>query len=492
VLAQACLSGFSYFAVRGIRTNRAPQPGILLRRPLLRDLVTENFWHMSCAPTMQQGAAKNHRRQKLRPVIKFLGRPQLLAVVVLYGVLLGAIQAASYILIAKPSGMSISSHRPLRGVVLPDFVALAQEFAPSLVHISTLHPRTGHDPLALGETPPDDGQAGLGSGILIDEIGHLITNHHVIQHGGKMIVKLADRREFEATIVGRDARSDIALLKIAPASTAPLGDSSRVQTGEWVAAMGSPFGLDSTLTAGIVSAKKRRIPTSVYYDFIQTDVSINPGNSGGPLLNLQGRVVGINTAMLSRNGASIGINFAIPINLIKDLLPELFAKGRVTRGWLGISTQIVSPEIARLLKVDSSAGALIVGVDPVGPAAHAGIHPGDIVVEYNGKWVNDAAELPALVAKTTVGRQVALTINRRRMLYQVMIPVGELKESENGIATTAGMPGNTGLQPELTPREIIKDAPAPHSRVRTPAGGAVKQAFPSRFSGNAVQSNPFF
>jgi len=430
-------------------------------------------------------------------VIKFLGRPQLLAVVVLYGVLLGAIQAASYILIAKPSGMLISSHRPLRGVVLPDFVALAQEFAPSLVHISTLHARTGHDSSAPGETPPDDGPAGLGSGILIDEIGHLITNHHVIQHGGKMIVKLADRREFEATIVGRDARSDIALLKIAPAAPlkpAPLGDSSRVQTGEWVAAMGSPFGLDSTLTAGIVSAKTRRIPTSVYYDFIQTDVSINPGNSGGPLLNLQGRVVGINTAMLSRNGASIGINFAIPINLIKDLLPELFAKGRITRGWLGISTQIVSPDIARLLKVDSSAGALIVGVDPVGPAAHAGIHPGDIVVEYNGKWVNDAAELPALVAKTTVGRQVALTINRRRMLYQVMIPVGELKESENGIATTAGMPGNTGLQPEFTPREIIKDgrAPAAHSRVRPPAGGAVKQAFPSRFSGNAVQPSPFF
>ena len=398
---------------------------------------------------------------------KLLGRAQLLAVA-LCGVLVGAISAAPHILIAKPNGA------PTRTVHLPDFVTLAQEFSPSLVHISTLHAPMGDSKSQEGT--PDATHAGMGSGIVMDRDGHVITNYHVIQQAGKVVVKLADRRELDATVIGRDARSDIAILKIAPTAAlrpAPLGDSSRVQTGEWVVAMGSPFGLDSTVTAGIVSAKARRIPTSVYYDYIQTDVTINPGNSGGPLLNLQGRVVGINTAMLSPNGASIGINFAIPINLIKDLLPELLAKGRVTRGWLGISTQMVSAGVARLLKIDPSAGALVVAVDPAGPAAHAGIHPGDIVVEYNGKSVHDAAELPALVAKTTVGRQVALTISRNRMLYQVMLPVGELKEAEHAIANTADAAGNSALQPELSQRNIVKDASAPADHTgRRPAAVA--------------------
>jgi serine protease Do len=174
----------------------------------------------------------------------------------------------------------------------------------------------------------------------------ILTNYHVVEGTNKVTVKLADRRELDATVVGRDAKSDIALIKVAAPTAlnpAPLGDSSLLEAGDWVVAMGSPFGLDRTLTAGIVSAKSRRIAASAYYDYIQTDASINPGNSGGPLLNLQGRVVGINTAMFSHNGANTGVNFAIPINLVKDFLPQLLSKGRITRGWLGIWTQVVSP-----------------------------------------------------------------------------------------------------------------------------------------------------
>jgi serine protease Do len=284
----------------------------------------------------------------------------------------------------------------------------------------------------------------------------IVTNYHVVEHADKITIKLADRRELYAAVIGHDARGDIALLKVAAPDVlkaAPLGDSSRLQTGEWVLAMGSPFGLDRTVTAGIVSANARRIPPSVYYDFIQTDVSINPGNSGGPLLNLQGRVVGINTAMLSRNGANVGINFAIPINLIKDLLPDLLTKGRVTRGWLGISTQAISPAVARLLNVEPTAGALVVAVHPAGPATHAGIRAGDVIVEYNGRSVIDASELPSLVAKTAVGRQVAVRITRGRLLYRVIVAVDELKEPAHRSTKTAGAPPNFDRQPKLNAGE---------------------------------------
>jgi serine protease Do len=319
---------------------------------------------------------------------------------------------------------------------LPDFVPLARRFAPSFVHIATTSYADVDHAIGFGESldsavpPRPSPRHAVGSGIIIRRDGHILTNYHVIERANKVTIKLADRRELDATVVGRDAKSDIALIKVAaPAGLkpAPLGDSSLLQAGDWVVAMGSPFGLDRTITAGIVSAKSRRIPASAYYDYIQTDASINPGNSGGPLLNLKGRVIGINTAMFSHNGANIGINFAIPINLVKDFLPQLLSKGRITRGWLGISTQAVSTRIARLLGLDKG-GALVVGVNPNGPAAEAGLEPGDVIIGYDGKAIVDADALPGLVASTAVGRAVAVYISRHGIIYRAMVSIGELQE----------------------------------------------------------------
>jgi serine protease Do len=324
-----------------------------------------------------------------------------------------------------------------RAMSLPDFVPVARQFAPSFVHIATTSYADVDHAIGFGDSldsavpPRPSPRHAVGSGIIIRRDGHILTNYHVIERANKVTVKLADRRELDATVVGRDAKSDIALIKVAaPAGLkpAPLGDSSLLQAGDWVVAMGSPFGLDRTITAGIVSAKSRRIPASAYYDYIQTDASINPGNSGGPLLNLKGRVIGINTAMFSHNGANIGINFAIPINLVKDFLPQLLSKGRITRGWLGISTQAVSTRIARLLGLEKAGGALVVSVNPIGPAAEAGLEPGDVIIGYDGKAIVDAEALPGLVASTAVGRNVAVYISRHGIIYRAMVSIGELQE----------------------------------------------------------------
>jgi serine protease Do len=357
-------------------------------------------------------------------------------------------------------------------VQLPDFVALADRFAPSLVHISTVYGQRGKTAASSSfqsDAPSANPGApgGLGSGIIINRGGHIVTNYHVIDQADKIFVKLADRRTFEAAVAGRDLRSDIAVLKITPQhalQAAPMGDSSQLETGEWVLAMGSPFGLDRSVTAGIISAKARRMPASAYYDYIQTDLTINPGNSGGPLLSLQGQVVGINTAMLSRKGVSVGINFAIPINPVKDLLPELLARGHVTRGWLGVSTQIMTPAAARRLNFDQTGGALIVAVDVHGPAAHAGIHAGDIVTRYDGTSISEAGDLPALVAKTAVGQEVLLEIRRNRILYQTVVRVGELKEpppltGQASVAGSSSTPRGSGAN-ELGANFAIIDASA--------------------------------
>jgi serine protease Do len=344
---------------------------------------------------------------------------------------------------------SPAAPRDARLAALPDFVSLARRFDPSLVHISTVYSAVAGD---AGADAPNAARSatrgGLGSGVIVHRDGHILTNDHVITNAENIFVKLGDRRVLPARVVGRDARSDLALIKVAapaPLAAAPLGDSGALQTGEWVVALGSPFGLDRTLTAGIVSAKARRLATSVYCDYIQTDVTINPGNSGGPLLNLRGLVVGINTAILSRDGNNTGVNFAIPINLIKDLLPELFSRGRVSRGWVGISTLSVSAATARLLRLDNHSGALVVHVAPGGPAARVGIRPGDIVVTYDGRAVAEAADLPALVARTAAGRSVELYVNRNRILYRALLAVEELRESEPESSPSAAVSTNSAL-----------------------------------------------
>jgi serine protease Do len=366
-----------------------------------------------------------------------------------------------------------------------DFAALAKAVGPVVVNISTslvVKPSAEGLPGPFGGEDPSDNpwerffgqplprgpfrQQGLGSGFIIEPDGTILTNNHVVADAEKIIVKLQDEREFEGRVIGKDAKTDIAVIKIDAANlpAVPLGDSDRLQVGEWVAALGSPFGLANTVTSGIVSAKGRWIGAGPYDNFIQTDASINPGNSGGPLVNLRGEVVGMNTAIFSRTGANIGIGFAIPINLVKELLPELKSKGKVTRGWLGVSIQEVTPDLAASLGLEKSAGALVSSVTDGSPAEKADIKVGDVIVEYNGNPIKHSSELPILVARTDIGKSVPLKVFRGKEELQLSVTVEELKEDEivaaaskkNGlgltvqklspeIASSLGLEGNQGV-----------------------------------------------
>ena len=272
----------------------------------------------------------------------------------------------------------------------------------------------------------------------------------------KIIVKLQDDREFEGRVIGTDAKTDIAVIKIDAKNlpVVPLGDSDRLQVGEWVVALGSPFGLANTITAGIVSAKGRWIGAGPYDSFIQTDASINPGNSGGPLVNLRGEVVGMNTAIFSRTGANIGIGFAIPISLVKELLPELKSKGKVTRGWLGVSVQQLTPDLATSLGMDKSSGALVSTVAEGSPAEKAGIKVGDVIVEYDGTPIQHSSQLPILVARTDVGKTVRLKVFRAKEEVRLSATVGELKEDE--AVASASKKNDLGLTVQTLPPEIAR------------------------------------
>ncbi|HWP59681.1 MAG TPA: DegQ family serine endoprotease [Candidatus Acidoferrales bacterium] len=364
---------------------------------------------------------------------------------------------------------------------LPDFVALAKKLAPIVVNISTTQSRPrqrapgpfgapspfgGEDPFSefwrrFFENPPGMPrlpQRALGSGIIIDSKGFIVTNNHVVENAEKINVKLSDEREFDAKIVGRDARTDIAVLQIVDGKgnfpQAPLGNSDELQVGEWVIAMGSPFGLENTVTAGIVSAKGRHIGAGPYDNFIQTDASINPGNSGGPLINMRGEVVGINTAIFTRTGGNLGIGFAIPINLVKEVVPELIAKGKVTRGWLGVTIQRVTPQIAKAMGLQTERGALVASVVEGSPADQAGIKTGDVIVEYQGQPIRDSGQLPILVARTEPGQMVKVTVFRDNRKIPITVKVGELKEQEElALAPTAGRLGLAvqTVTPEMAP-----------------------------------------
>ncbi len=258
-------------------------------------------------------------------------------------------------------------------------------------------------------------QQSLGSGFIISTDGYIVTNAHVVQQAEHIQVKLSDREEYDAKLIGVDPKTDVALIKITPHQDLPvvrLGDSDLLEVGDWVVAIGNPFGLAETVTAGIVSAKGRVIGAGPYDDFIQTDASINPGNSGGPLLNVDGEVVGINSAIFSRSGGNVGIGFAIPINLARRVVDELRDRGKVVRGWLGVSIQDMTPALAQSFDLDHPYGALVVDVAASGPAAKAGLVRGDVIVEYNGTPIEESHQLPALVAATPIGTEVELKVLR--------------------------------------------------------------------------------
>ena len=296
----------------------------------------------------------------------------------------------------------------------------------------------------------------FGSGVIIDPKGLILTNHHVVADRKNATIKvtLPDGNEFEGKIIGTDEKTDIALIRVdadyaLPA--VPLGDSDKLEIGESVLAIGNPFGLQGTVTSGIVSAKGRRIGAGPYDNFIQTDASINPGNSGGPLVNHRGEVVGVNTAIYSRGGGNVGIGFAIPINLVKELLPQLQNEGRVTRGWLGIGFQQMTPLLAESLGVKESRGALVAKVLPDTPAERAGLQSGDVIVEFDKLPVEQADDLPMIVARTPVGKEVGVRVLREGDEKTLTVRIGRLAERK-AVAAAEQQGSELGLTvQELTP-----------------------------------------
>ncbi len=293
-----------------------------------------------------------------------------------------------------------------------------------------------------GAPQPDYKSQSLGSGFIISNDGYVLTNAHVINEADEVIVKLADKREFKAKIIGADKRTDVALLKI-DATGLPkvtIGDSAKLKVGEWVAAIGSPFGLENTMTAGIVSAKGRALPQENFVPFIQTDVAINPGNSGGPLFNLAGEVVGINSQIYSRSGGSMGLSFAIPIDVAIDVSNQLKANGKITRGWLGIAIQEITKELAESFSMKNTNGALVAGVEKNGPADKGGLEAGDVITKFDGKAIGVSADLPRAVGATKPGKIAAVEILRKGSVKTLNIGVGEMPSDGSDTAAPSTKP----------------------------------------------------
>lgn len=303
-----------------------------------------------------------------------------------------------------------------------------------------------------GQIPKEYRQRNLGSGFIIDKEGFILTNNHVVERTDEIKVLLDNEKEFDAKIIGRDPKTDLALIQIEtkePLVPLPLGDSDLLDVGDWVVAIGNPFGLEHTVTAGIVSAKYRRLGASSYDNYIQTDASINPGNSGGPLLNTNGEVVGINSMIVSDGGESIGIGFAVPINMAKDLLPQL-KEGKVIRGWLGVVIQEITSELRDKLQLPDQKGALVADVLSSGPAEKVGIKRGDVIVVFDQKEIKEMSDLPYIVASTPVGKTVIVEVIRDGYKKSFKVKIEELKEDhyEESIKETE----NLGMTvEEITP-----------------------------------------
>lgn len=354
---------------------------------------------------------------------------------------------------------------------LPDFTDLAEKHGAEVVNISVTQSVHNNGPIGAfpgmegdeqmqeffkrfgiplmpgmpgqgGAPQPDYKSQSLGSGFIISNDGYILTNAHVVNEADEVIVKLADKREFKAKIIGVDKRTDVALVKI-DATGLPkvmIGDPAKLKVGEWVAAIGSPFGLENTMTAGIVSAKGRALPQENFVPFIQTDVAINPGNSGGPLFNLAGEVVGINSQIYSRSGGSMGLSFAIPIDVAIDVSNQLKANGKITRGWLGIAIQEITKELAESFAMKNTNGALVAGVEKNGPADKGGLEAGDVITKFDGKPILTSADLPRAVGSTKPGKMAAVEILRKGSAKTLNIGVGEMPSDGSEAATPSNKP----------------------------------------------------
>ena len=405
------------------------------------------------------------------------------ALVVLF---LGGLVVAKEMRTSPPAGEAAAPTMPAVQTAPDSFADLASELGPSVVNVNVTrmtegvtwnapewfehgpfehfyrrffegeprqhrgrHHRPGHAP---GRRPGHFRQHGNGSGVIIDAEGHILTNNHVVERAEDVRVTLTDGREYEARVVGRDPKTDLAVLKVdvtEPLPVATLGSSDSLRVGDWVMAIGNPFGLSHTVTAGIVSGKGRIIGAGPYDDFIQTDASINPGNSGGPLFNMRGEVVGINTAMVP-HGRSIG--FAIPIDTAKPLIPQMVATGGVTRGYLGVSIQSISPDLAQALELDGTQGALVGEVMPDSPAARAGLQTGDVIKAFDGKLVATSQDLPGMVADTPVDQDVTVTVQRQGESLDLAVTVGKM-HAETAQATDKPETGRGRLGLHLRDRQ---------------------------------------
>ena len=367
---------------------------------------------------------------------------------------------------ARPPAPKIDARAVLQAME-EAFSAVADRVTPAVVNVSTVSkrpaPGSGDDPERFREyfgeefferyfkrrSPRDEPRAS-GSGVIVDRSGYILTNNHVIENAQDITVRLSDSRKLSATLVGRDPKTDLAVLKIdatGPLPTAELGDSERLRVGQWVIAIGNPFGLDRTVTVGIVSATARtRVGVTTYENFIQTDASINPGNSGGPLLNLDGKVIGINTAIVA---AGQGIGFSIPINEARAVMGQLIAKGRVVRGWLGIAIQDVNDELAASFGVREREGVLVADVVKGGPAEVAGLRPGDVIIELNGTKIREVPDLQRRVANVTPGQSVAVGVVRDRAAQKLRVRVGEMPSDD--ALVTAEVPGPEGFGLQVEP-----------------------------------------
>jgi serine protease Do len=376
--------------------------------------------------------------------------------------------AFSYIIAAPPAmaaNLGALENRP------PSFAAIAKRTMPVVVNIFTTSQRASrggsNDPIDdffgrfFGETNArENSPRSLGSGILISRDGEVLTSYHVVRSADIIKVRLSDHTEYEARLLGKDVKTDLALIKIRKSGGAlpfaRLGNSSQLDVGDWVMAIGNPFGLEHTVTAGIVSAKGRVIGAGPYDSFIQTDASINPGNSGGPLINALGEVVGVNSAIFSQSGGgNIGIGFAIPIDLAKKVSDQLRKNGRVVRGWLGIRAQDVSPQTAASLGLARPAGdnvAQVTEVSEGSPAAEAGVKQGDMIVEYNGKAVPKSLDFPAIIADTPPGQKAMLRIIREKKELLVSVKIGELAEETDAALTAEAKDPELGIKVQrITP-----------------------------------------
>ena len=376
----------------------------------------------------------------------------------------GAARPAAQAEAAMPAPTAVLGGAATAG--LPDFSQLVDRYGPAVVNVEVVEKRQSggiqgispNDPFydffrRFGIPAPDSGQRehqppqrGAGSGFIVSPDGYILTNTHVVENAEEVTVRLTDRREFPAKVIGADERTDVAVIKIS-ASNLPivkLGDPTHLKPGQWVLAIGSPFGFENTATAGIISATARAVPGENYVPFIQTDVPVNPGNSGGPLFNMAGEVIGINSQIFSRTGGFMGVSFAIPIDVARNVEEQLIRTGHVVRGRIGVTIQDVNAQLAESFGLDRPRGALVSSVEKDGPAAHAGIAPGDVILGVGGHPIERYGELSSAVAAMRPGAEASLAVWRNGREQSFSVKVAELKEQQQTVANRSNGPGEPG------------------------------------------------